>query len=247
MIDLREFILYEDVDIVAINKPAGLVVHSDGRTVEPSVSEWFIGKYPESKDVGEPLKLEGRSGMPDAFIERPGVVHRIDRETSGVLLLTKTAEGHAHLKSQFQKREMEKIYHAFVYGEVENDSGVIDFKIGRKIGNFRKWSAEGDVRGQVREALTEYKVLKRTGDEKATFIEARPKTGRTHQLRVHFKAIGHPVVCDRLYAPHRQTILGFERLALHARSITFKNLQKETVAIEAPYPIDFQTALDSIA
>jgi 23S rRNA pseudouridine1911/1915/1917 synthase len=171
-------------------------------------------------------------------------VHRIDRETSGVLLLAKTAKGHQCLKEQFQKREVEKIYHVFVYGNIKNDSGTIDYEIGRKVGNFRKWSAEGDVRGQIREALTEYRVLKRMGDEKATFVEARPKTGRTHQIRVHFRSIGHPVVCDKLYAPHRQTILGFERLALHARAITFKNPHGETISIEAPYPNDFRNALD---
>ena len=246
MTNLSSNILYEDEDTLAINKPAGLVVHSDGRTIETSVAEWFVSQYPEARDVGEPLKLEGRSGEPDVFIQRPGIVHRIDRETSGVLLLAKTREGHAHLKSQFQNREVEKIYHAFVYGVLESERGVIDFQIGRKIGDFRKWSAEGDVRGQVREALTEYLVLKKMSDEKASFVEARPKTGRTHQLRVHFKALGHPIVCDRLYAPHRQTILGFERLALHARSITFTNLKNEKITIEALYPEDFKHALDMI-
>src|SRR6185369_15048639 len=109
--DLSENILYEDADIVVLNKPAGLVVHPDGRTKEPSVSEWFVSKYPEAKNVGEP----------NGDVERPGIVHRIDRDTSGVLLLAKTKEGHAHLKEQFQNKEIEKIYHLFVYGNVKED------------------------------------------------------------------------------------------------------------------------------
>src|SRR3989344_3662498 len=113
---LKPEIIYEDEDILAVNKPAGLVVHSDGRTEEPSVSEWFVKKYPESKNVGEKL----------GEIERPGIVHRIDRETSGVLLLAKTDKGHKVLKKQFQNREIEKKYHAFVYGLVEDDRGTIN-------------------------------------------------------------------------------------------------------------------------
>src|SRR3990167_5701413 len=125
-------ILYEDSDILVINKPAGLVVHSDGRTKEPSVSEWFVEKYPESKDVGEKM----------GEIERPGVVHRIDRETSGALILAKTKEGHAFLKEQFQNREIEKVYHAFVYGNLKDDRGTINLPIGKSASDFRKWSAQ---------------------------------------------------------------------------------------------------------
>src|SRR3989344_2713765 len=104
-------ILYEDEDILVINKPAGLVVHPDGRTKEPSVTEWFVNKYPGSKNVGEKL----------GDIERPGVVHRIDRETSGILLLAKTRKGHSVLKEQFQEREIEKVYNLFVHGNVKDD------------------------------------------------------------------------------------------------------------------------------
>ncbi|MEK7177012.1 MAG: pseudouridine synthase, partial [Patescibacteria group bacterium] len=116
MIDLTENILYEDSDVLVINKPSGLVVHPDGRTEEPSVSDWFAKKFPESKDVGEPMKLA--SGE---LVERAGVVHRIDRETSGALILAKTKAGHEAFKKQFQKREIEKIYHLFVYGNVKDD------------------------------------------------------------------------------------------------------------------------------
>jgi 23S rRNA pseudouridine1911/1915/1917 synthase len=228
-------ILYEDKDIVVINKPAGLVVHSDGRTVEPTVAEWFASKYPESRDVGEKL----------GDIERPGIVHRIDRETSGALILAKTKEGHAHLKSQFQNREIEKTYHLFVYGNVKDDRGTINLPIGRSTGDFRKWSAQKGARGELREAVTYFEVLKRSEDKSFTFVEAKPKTGRTHQIRVHFQALNHPVVGDNLYAKGKPTLLGFERTALHARRVVFKNTEGEKVTVEAPYPDDFQKALEN--
>lgn len=229
-------ILYEDKDVLAINKPAGLVVHpvpqQAGYGTSPdSVSDWFVKHYPLAKDVGEPL----------GEIIRPGVVHRIDRETSGVLLLAKTKEGHAHLKEQFQNREVEKIYHAFLYGNLKEDHGSINLKIERSRSDFRKRIAGREGR----EALTYFQVLAR--GEGWTLVEAKPKTGRTHQIRVHFKALHHPVVGDKLYAPSQEPILGFSRLALHAREIAFTNVKGERIALTAPYPADFQAAVDNTA
>jgi 23S rRNA pseudouridine1911/1915/1917 synthase len=231
-------VLYEDEHILAINKPAGLVVHGDGRTKEPSVSEWFIEKYPGSKDVGEE----------QGGIERPGIVHRIDRETSGILLLAKTIAGFRTLKEQFHNREIEKKYHAFLYGNLKEDHGTINFPIVKSKNDFRKRlaiaSARMEGRGEVREAITYYQVLKRTPE--VTFVEAKPKTGRTHQIRVHFKALHHPVVGDSLYAKGQPPLLGFERLALHAREIKFKNVAGETISLKAEYPEDFQRAIEQI-
>ena len=234
MIDLSKNILYEDADILVIDKQAGLVVHPDGRTKEPSVSEWFGRKYPSAKNVGESM----------GDIERPGIVHRIDRETSGVLLLAKTAQGYEHLKAQFQNREIEKIYHLFVYGNVEDDQSTINLPICRSASNFRKRSAERGARGEKREALTYFRVIKRADDKSVTFLEAKPKTGRTHQIRVHFKAIHHPVVCDKLYASTKECLLGFDRLALHARAITFKDVSGGQHSVLANYPVDFIRAID---
>ena len=227
-------ILYEDENILAIDKPAGLVVHPDGRTSEPSVSEWFSHAYPESKDVGEKL----------GDIERPGIVHRIDRETSGVLLLAKTAKGHAVLKEQFQKREIEKIYHLFVHGNIKNDRGTISLPIGRSVSNFKKWSAQKGARGELREAITHFEVLKRA--DVFNFIKAKPRTGRTHQIRVHFQAIHHPIVGDKLYAPKKPQLLGFERLALHAKQIKFRDVSGKEITVEASYPRDFKKAISML-
>lgn len=238
MINLSDRILYEDQDILALNKPAGLVVHPDGRTSEPSVSEWFTNAYPESKGVGEKL----------ADIERPGVVHRIDRETSGVLLLAKTPVGHRVLKEQFQNREIEKTYHLFVYGNIKNDRGTINLPIARSASNFKKWSAQRGSRGEKREAITHFEVLKRfnEGQTSVTFIEAKPKTGRTHQIRVHFQATHHPIVGDKLYAPKRPELLGFKRLALHAKEIKFRDISGHSHSVSAKYPEDFQKALSML-
>lgn len=236
MIDLSPNILYEDKDILVINKPAGLIVHPDGRTKEPSVSEWFSTAYPESKDVGEDL----------GDIERPGVVHRIDRDTSGVLILAKTKKGHAHLKEQFQNREVEKFYHVFVHGLVKDDRGTINLPIGKSPSDFRKWSAQRGARGEKREAITYFEVLKRSPETKTSFIEAKPKTGRTHQIRVHFQALQNPVVSDNLYAKGKPALLGFERLALHARKVIFEDTQGRKVTVEASYPEDFERALTKL-
>ncbi len=232
-------ILYEDKHIVAINKPAGLVVHADGRTTEKTVVDWVLEHYPEVKDVGEPIELT-KGGT----IIRPGIVHRIDRDTSGVLLIAKTEDGFVFLKSQFQRRQVKKTYHAFVYGVMKEKEGEINRPIARSRKDFRLWSAQRGGRGEARDAVTTYKALK-YGDD-VTFIEAHPLTGRTHQIRVHFKAINHPVVADPLYAPKREAILGFKRLALHAREVIFETIEGKEVKVEAPYPADFEVALSML-
>ena len=232
-------ILFENENMVVVNKPAGLVVHSDGRTKEESVADWVIENYPGIREVGEPWTAQDGT-----VIYRPGIVHRLDRDTSGVLVIAKTQESFLNLKAQFQNRETKKIYNAFVYDYVKEPEGVIDRPIGRSTSDFRKWSAQRGARGEMREAVTEYKVLKACKD--VSYVEVSPKTGRTHQIRVHFKAINHPVVCDALYAPKKPSLLGFGRLALHARKIEIKDLNGSILNIEAPLPQDFLNALDKI-
>ncbi len=239
-------ILYEDDDIVAVNKPAGLVVHGDGKTTEPILVDWILKNYPEVKDIGESwVKKSGET------ILRPGIIHRLDRETSGVMLVAKTKESFQNLKRQFQNHEIKKIYHTFVFGEMlarldgvsggKTMEGTINRPIGRSAKDFRMWSAQRGARGELREAITDYKVIKNFGDY--AFVEISPKTGRTHQIRVHFKAISHPLVADSLYAPARENTLGFKHLALHSYQITFTDLHDKTHTVTAPYPEDFVKAL----
>jgi 23S rRNA pseudouridine1911/1915/1917 synthase len=230
-------IIFENDEVLVVDKPTGLVVHSDGKTDEPALTDWVLEKYPEVESVGEPARYNGKE------IARPGIVHRLDRETSGVIVLAKTQESFLNLKKQFQDREIEKTYNAFVYGALKEEKGTIDRAIGKSKSDFRKWSAQRGARGELREAITDYKVLKKNKD--FSYVEVSPKTGRTHQIRVHFKAINYPVVCDKLYAPKRACELGFDRLALHARSITFSLLDGESVTVEADIPEDFKDALTS--
>lgn len=240
-------ILYEDKDILAIDKPAGLVVHPDGKTEEVTLTDWVLEHYPKTAKVGEPIVIEARPATekspasPEFIINRPGIVHRLDRETSGVMLIAKTAKAHAHLKEQFKERMIQKKYYAFLNGELKEQWGIINRPIGRSTSDFRKWSATRGARGELRPAETWWTLLGARGGY--SFVEAEPKTGRTHQIRVHFKAINHPVVCDRLYAPDKLCAFGFGRTALHASSITFTDMKGEAITVTAPIPVDFKEAM----
>lgn len=229
-------ILFEDDNYLIIDKPAGMLVHSDGRTKGDSVTDWLSKKYPALENVGG--EVEVQHGEP---VKRWGLVHRIDRETSGILVIAKNQIAFDDLQEKFQNRKVKKTYYAFVYGRVTIDHQVVDLPIGRSKTDFRRWSTGTDARGNMREAVTEYRVIHKTNE--ATFVEVMPKTGRTHQIRVHMRAVGNPIVCDSVYAPLRKGVLGFERLALHAKSISFKNLSGEPILVSAPYPADFVKAL----
>jgi len=229
-------IIYEDDDIVAVNKPAGLIVHADGKTSESTLVDWIRKRYPEIESVGEPAHLSDGS-----IVARPGIVHRLDRDTSGVLLIAKNQETFLFLKDQFQARQIKKMYLALVYGPLKEKKGVIDAPIGKSSKDFRKWSAERGARGMLREATTEYKVLAKTKD--FSYVQLFPKTGRTHQIRVHLKSIGHPVVGDKLYAPKRPCPEGLNRMALHASQITFQSRTGAGITVEVPLPEVLQKAL----
>ena len=230
-------IIYEDEAVLAINKPSGLMVHADGRSEEKTLVDWVRENRPELEEVGEEQLLQ--SGEK---IKRPGIVHRLDKETSGILLIAKTQESFLFFKEQFKNRDIEKTYRVFVYGNFSEDKleGVIDKPIGRSGSDFRKWSAEYGARGELREAVTEYRVLKQ--NDQFAYLEVKPKTGRTHQIRVHLKSISHPVISDSLYAPNKEVGLGLNRLALHALSIKFSLPNGKELILEAPIPAEFKTA-----
>ena len=207
-------ILYEDNDIVAVAKPAGLITHADGRTKEETAEDWFKEKY-------------GSGGV------LTGYVHRLDRDTSGVLVFAKNEAAHAFLRKAFHDRDIQKTYLAIVYGVLKEKKGIIDFDIGRSRKDFRLRSAQPKAKGRLRDALTRYEVIAESADEGSaestdvgsnerggySLLKVTPETGRTHQIRVHLKAIHHPIVCDSLYAPNHKPALGIFRLALHAYSL----------------------------
>ena len=232
--DMDVSIIYEDADILAVAKPAGLVVHDDGRTEEGSLSDWVIKRHPEIKDIGGVHTLD--SGR---YAPRAGILHRLDRETSGVILIAKNDETFYFVQRQFLDHSIIKTYKAFVMGTPSEREGVIDVPIGRSRSDFRQWTTGEDARGTQRKAVTEYQVLKTNDD--FSYLELRPKTGRTHQLRVHLKAIGHPIICDMRYGT--PPALGFQRLALHAESITFRLQSGKEETVIAPTPLDFNEAL----
>jgi 23S rRNA pseudouridine1911/1915/1917 synthase len=239
-------ILFENKNLLVISKPSGLVVHSDGKTKEANLCDWLLEKYPNIKEVGEPGKTPQGE-----VIYRPGIVHRLDRETSGAMVVAKTQETFEYLKEQFKNREVHKTYHTFVWGLFKEMKGTVDRSIGRSKSDFRKWSAGRFARGEMREASTDYKVLGEVTLEKQNYkitpsfslVECHPLTGRTHQIRVHMHFLHHPVVGDGLYAPNHPKALGFERCALHSRSIEFNDLGGGLIKIEAPYPEDFERAV----
>jgi 23S rRNA pseudouridine1911/1915/1917 synthase len=245
-------ILYEDDNCLFLNKPAGLSVHGDGKSDQYTLAHWVLENYPTLLAVGEPIKMQ--IGGEEIEVPKPGIVHRLDKDTSGVMLLAKTHEAYEFFKKQFQAHEITKIYHCFVYGWIKEDRQTIDSPIGRDSGNIRRWITGKLARGTIREAVTHITVLNRFGKtlyegkgstEEGTysFVEARPKTGRTHQIRVHLRSINHPIVSDSLYAQKRDQALGFTRQALHARELTLAIPGGEMKTVVAPYPADFENAL----
>lgn len=233
-------IIFEDENILVVDKPAGLMVHGDGRSKRETLADWFAATYPLSAGVGEPAELSN-----GAIVQRPGIVHRLDADTSGVIILAKTQEAFLFLKEQFQEREIKKVYEAFVYGNVRDDRGIINRAIGKSRRDPRLRTATRGARGMMREAITHYRVLARgraENNETVTRLELRPKTGRTHQIRVHLQSMNHPIIADPLYAPTRDQLLGFSRLALHARSLSLMLPHGLSQTFEAPFPEDFVRA-----
>lgn len=233
-------IFYEDADVVVINKPSGVAVHRDGRTEEETIADWHVARVPEAMSVGEPLRLKDGT-----TIERPGIVHRLDRDTSGVMIIAKNAVAFTYLKQQFHDRLIEKTYRAFVYGEMRKEHGIIDRPIGKSAKDFRLRSAQRGARGMMRDALTRWELIKEGNG--FSYLMLYPKTGRTHQLRVHMKAINHPIVSDTLYAPNHDPALGFSRLALHAEVLTLTLPSGETRTFTSPLPDEFLNAEEKLS
>lgn len=236
-------VIYEDEHVLVVNKPAGMVVHADGRSEGRTVVDWFLARVPTARGVGEPGFAQ--DGTP---LERSGVVHRLDRETSGVLILAKTEEAFVHLKRQFHDHLVRKEYRAVVYGTMKEKWGTVDRPIGRSVRDFRLRSAQRGARGTLREAVTDWELIGQSGTH--AYLKILPRTGRTHQIRVHLKAIGRPIVGDELYAPEelrKGDNLGFTRLALHAYTLKLVLPSGEEKTFIAPFPLDFEEASTAIA
>jgi 23S rRNA pseudouridine1911/1915/1917 synthase len=224
--DIPLEVLYEDADVIAINKPAGMVVHTGAGQHSGTLVNAVLHRFGKLSSVGGDL--------------RPGIVHRLDRFTSGVILIARNDAAHRHLAGQFASREVEKIYLALVHGRVKNDQGRITTPIARDPMRRTRMTAR---LASGRQASTSYQVLKRF--DKFTFLDVRIGTGRTHQIRVHLASIGHPVAGDKLYgAP--PSALG--RYFLHARQISFTSPSTgERITVTAPLASDLEQYLHRLS
>jgi 23S rRNA pseudouridine1911/1915/1917 synthase len=215
-------ILFEDNDLIVINKPAGLVVHPGAGHREHTLVNALLSHC---------ATLSGIGGK-----ERPGIVHRLDKETSGCLVVAKNDATHRDLSKQFAARTVEKIYLALVAGKLPKTAGVIEEKIGRHPVHRQRMSATA-LRGRA--ARTEYRVVR--SSDRASLLECRLHSGRTHQIRVHLHHLGHPVLGDKVYAP--RVAKDFPRQMLHAWKLGFRHPRaEEWKNFEAPLPDDFATA-----
>ncbi|MDO8492066.1 MAG: RluA family pseudouridine synthase [bacterium] len=222
-------VIYEDKDFVVINKPAGLPVHAGGSIKSGTLVEWLIENYPEIKKIGDDPKI------------RPGIVHRLDKETSGVMVVARTEKGFETLKHLFKTRQTVKKYLTLVKGRIEKKSGVIETPIGTLKTHGVKRTVLQKHAKNIKAAVTAFRVLEKFSD--ATLVEVTPKTGRTHQIRVHFASISHPVFGDRLYGGKNIQIKGLERQFLHALSLSFSYSEGKRFKFEASLPIDLKEVL----
>ncbi len=233
-------ILFENVHAVAIDKPAGIMVHPDERGDEYTIANWMKDTYKVM--VGDK--------------DREGIVHRLDRNTTGVLILAKDNIAYTTFKKQFHDHTTRKVYRAIVEGNIKHDTGMISLPIARARSDFRKRTVvdmfSKDQRGEEREAITRYKVLDRATSEDGknyTYVEAYPLTGRTHQIRAHFRGIRHPIVGDDLYGSSTGKNLA-PRSMLHAYSLTIEIPQEKEGKLEttivSPVPKDMIETLASL-
>jgi len=230
-------VIYEDEECVVVNKPAGLLVHdAPGKHKERTLVDWVRDRYPGLPPVGDDPET------------RPGIVHRLDRETSGVLVIAKTQEKFLYLKTLFQEHHFEKTYYALVAGEVRT-GGVITKPIGLKPGTVKRTvfvkNAKMIKPAETTYTVNGYYVLQgRDGKEKqCTLLTVLPRTGRTHQIRVHLASIGHPVMGDAVYGGKPTKAEGGGRHLLHAYSLCFPVKEGEMATFVAELPEDFRKVL----
>jgi len=247
-------IIFENNDYLVINKPAGLAVHGGGNIKGLTLADLLIEHYPKIKTVGDdPI--------------RPGLVHRLDKEVSGLMVIAKNNKTFLNLKNQFKDRDINKEYTALVHGKMANDFGEINFPIKRSSEGFKmaamplntvellsrrqpKSRDQGNLDGlfKAREASTEYNVITRFVNY--TLIQVKIKTGRTHQIRVHFFALGYPLVGDTLYFNKKSKVqnkkIALGRIFLVANKLSFKDNKKEIQSFSLGLPVELESFLKTL-
>ncbi|AUD63058.1 RNA pseudouridine synthase [Tenericutes bacterium MO-XQ] len=224
-VDLDLDIVYEDDDLLVINKPVGLVVHPASSYHEPTLVHGLMHQVDHLSSINGVI--------------RPGIVHRIDKDTSGLLVVAKHDEAHQLLSEQLKHHEIKRTYIALVYHDFKENEGTIDAPIARHPKNRLKMAIVEDGKRSV----THFKVLKRFGDY--TLISCELETGRTHQIRVHMAYINHPIVGDPLYGPKQ--VIGDQGQFLHATKLSFIHpIKKEHMTFTADMPEDFKSFIDQL-
>jgi 23S rRNA pseudouridine1911/1915/1917 synthase len=222
-------VVLEDADFVVVNKTPHQVVHPGAGQREGTLAAGLLARYPE-------IRRLAKEGLSDA--DRPGIVHRLDKGTSGLLVVARTPEGLDSLASQMAGRHVTRKYLSLVRGHVVEERGIVDAPIGRSTRNPTQMA----IRNDGRDARTHYEVIERLSEPyDSTLLRLRLETGRTHQIRVHLASIGHPVVNDLRYGHHRDERLDEERLFLHAESLSFRHPRTdEIVSVDAKLPGDLR-------
>ncbi len=214
-------VVHADADLLIVDKPAGLPVHPGAGHEDDTLVNGLLHRYPQLEDVGEP--------------DRPGIVHRLDRDTSGLLAVALTAEAYPALAEAVREHRMDRRYTALVWGLVSSEEGVVDAPIGRDPRRPRRQRVAEDGR----ESRTRYRVVRKLPS--TTLLDVAPETGRMHQIRVHLAAIGYPVVGDRTYGRRGY---GLERQFLHASSLALDHpVSGDRVEAASPLPPDLEGAL----
>ena len=238
--DVPLAIAYEDADCLVVDKGPGMVVHPARSFKGKTLVHALLARYPELYEMADAETEVG---------QRPGIVHRLDRDTSGLLVVARSAEARAVLQRQFKERSVEKAYLALVYGRLDPPRGTIEAPIGRDRRNRQRLAVVSGGRPSVTHYQAQQFLFNPHGArEPYTLIEARPKTGRTHQIRVHLAHIGHPVVGDRLYGGRRRRGIACPRQFLHACRLGFHRPSDGAwVVFESALPADLEGALDPLA
>ncbi|MFA6160465.1 MAG: RluA family pseudouridine synthase [Parcubacteria group bacterium] len=223
--DVSFEIVFENENFVVIDKPAGVQVHPSEKNEADTLVSGLLYKFPEVGTVGDEPQ------------NRPGIVHRLDKDTSGIMLIARNQKTFQELKDKFKNHEIQKTYWAVAHGKLESKKGIIDKSLARARNYKKQTIANAKTQTKVREALTEYEVLKE--GKEYSLIELKPKTGRTHQLRIHLSSLGHPIVGDEKYKLRNiKTDESVARHLLHAKKINF-SLNGKNFEFEANLPDDF--------
>jgi len=226
---MKPSIIFEDNSILVIDKPSGIVVHPYDHSTEETLLDFLHEYSPSMFAINNAITLQDGRTIPLG-----GIVHKLDRDTSGVLVIAKTQTVFDELKKQFREHLVQKVYIAVVEGIITKNSFTIDAPLGRSKKDYKQSTAPANPRGELRPAITDVSILHRQGLCNTTLVKLMPKTGRTHQLRAHMASIGHPIVGDKAYG----STIDSPRIVLHAESITFLSNGKE-YTFNAEIPKEF--------